>query len=188
MVVAPLTLKLTYEDFQGFPEDGKRHELLDGDHYVTPAPIPRHQRLAFRLAVAIENQERKRVDPALVFMAPLDVVLSPHDVVEPDVIVVRPERSQLVTETCIEGAPDLLVEVLSDSTRKRDETTKRHLYERHGVGEYWIVDPVLETVKVYRRAGDRFAPAEVFEREAARTLTSEILPEFRLELDELFGE
>ncbi|MDX1999554.1 MAG: Uma2 family endonuclease [Thermoanaerobaculia bacterium] len=187
MVVAPALLKLTYEDFLGFPEDGNRHELLDGDHFVTPAPVPRHQRLVLRLAFALEAAQRTHRLSAQVFPAPIDVVLSPHDVVEPDLVVLREGSSAEVTDTCIEGAPDLVIEVLSDGTRKRDETTKRHLYERHGVTEYWIVDPVLESVKVYRRDGDRFAPPLLFENEAGGVLQTVVLPGLALELGELFG-
>lgn len=185
MVVAPVALKLTYEDFLGFPEDGKRHELLDGDHFGTPAPNLRHQRLVVALTIALGNH-LKTQPVGWLYAAPVDVVLSDFDVVEPDLVFLSRGREDLRADTHLAGAPDLLIEILSESTRKRDEVTKRHLYERHGVAEYWIVDPVLETVKVYRRDGERFAAAELLERETGGRLTTALLPGFELDLEELF--
>jgi Uma2 family endonuclease len=187
MVVAPVTLKLTYEDFLGFPEDGKRHELLDGDHFVTPAPNLRHQRLVVRLTRVLDSFI-DRHGLGWLYTSPVDIVLSDFDVVEPDLVFLSRQRGHLRADTHLAGAPDLVIEILSDSTRKRDEITKRHLYERHGVAEYWIVDPVLETVKVYRRQGERFAAAELFERAEGGQLDTALLPGFELALDELFGE
>ena len=152
MVSEPLRPKLTYEDFLGLPDDGKRHELIDGEHYMTPAPSVRHQ----SVVAALTHWLRAHVlaeDLGLVLPAPVDVVLSEHDIVEPDLIFLSNERRDRVTEANIQGAPDLVVEVLSDSTRRRDEITKRHLYERRGVREYWLVDPELQTVKGWRAGG-----------------------------------
>lgn len=187
MVVAPVTLKLTYEDFLGFPEDGKRHELLAGDHFVTPAPNLRHQRIVVRLTRVLDSYI-DRHGLGWLYASPVDIVLSAFDVVEPDLVFLSRQRGHLQAETHLAGAPDLVIEVLSESTRKRDEITKRHLYERHGVAEYWIVDPVLETVKVYRREGERFGAAELSERAEGGQLETALLPGFDLELDLLFGE
>lgn len=186
MVSEPLRLKLTYEDFLGFPEDGKRHELIDGEHYVTPAPSIRHQ----SIVAALTHWLRAHVLEAglgLVLPAPVDVVLSEHDVVEPDLVFVSEERRDRVTEPNIQGAPDLVVEVLSDSTRRRDEITKRHLYELYGVREYWLIDPELETVKVWR-AGERgFEPRTELSLERGDVLTTRVVPGFELPLSRLFS-
>jgi Uma2 family endonuclease len=150
-------LKLTYDDFVLFPDDGKRHELIDGEHYVTPSPSIRHQAILGRLYLAIgtwlANHPSGRV-----FVAPLDVLFSHFDVVEPDVLYVSNERApELLAGQYVTGAPDLVVEVGSPGTRQRDETIKRRLYERSDVIEYWVVDPDIEVVRVYRRSDKGFA-------------------------------
>ena len=94
-------------------------------------------------------------------------------------------RSEIVTEDNIRGAPDLIVEIVSETTRKRDELTKRKLYERYGVREYWIVDPELETVRLFKRKGRLYAPPVELTRNL--TLRTHLLPEFRLSLAELFS-
>lgn len=185
MATAVPSLKLTYEDYLGFPDDGRRHEILDGEHAVTPAPAPRHQFVLsnlFRLLAGFVHERRL----GRVLTAPLDVLLSPVDVVQPDLVFLSGESLVHVTESHVACAPGLVVEVLSETSRRRDEVTKRHLYERHGVEEYWIVDPELATVKVYRRAGGGFAPAAVLEAEAGDVLTSALFPSLELRVADLF--
>ena len=185
MVSEPLRLKLSYEDFLGFPEDGKRHELIDGEHYVTPSPFVRHQILVSRLLRALADHVDEQ-DLGLVLPAPMDVVLSEHDVVEPDLLFVSRERSNRITEANVQGAPDLVVEILSPGTRHRDEITKRHLYEAHDIREYWIVDPELETVKVWRRSGSGFERSAELSVEEGDTLTTPLLPGLEIPLSWLF--
>jgi Uma2 family endonuclease len=121
-------------------------------------------------------------------LAPIDVVLSEVDVVQPDLVFVRADRLDLITETNLRGAPDLTAEIVSESTRGRDELTKRHLYERHGVGEYWIVDPVVERVSVYRLGEDRrYRRLQELSHEDADTVESSLFPGFELPPSELFG-
>lgn len=178
--------KLTYEDYVLFPDDGRRHEIVEGDHTVTPAPKTKHQRVSFNLALAIGSFVKQR-NLGLVFAAPSDVILSDENVVQPDLLFVTQKRSEIVTEDNIRGAPDLIVEIVSETTRKRDEQTKRKLYERYGVREYWIVDPELETVRVFRRKEQVYAPPVEFTRGKTATLSTDLLPEFRLSLSELFS-
>ena len=128
--------RFTYDDFVLFPDDGKRHEIIDGEHYVTPSPNVRHQRLVKRLMFEIELYLRANPGTGQVFPSPLDVVLSHWDVVEPDLLFVARDQSAILTEKNIQGPPALVVEVLSKSTRKRDAQTKRRLFERTGVREY----------------------------------------------------
>jgi len=178
--------KLTYQDYAQFPDDGRRHELIDGEHYVTPSPILRHQKISGHLEFALQGYVRER-RAGHVFHAPLDVILSEHDVVEPDILYVSEERAA-VLQDWIRGAPDLVVEILSPATRKIDETVKRHLYDRAGVKEYWIVDSELELVKIHRREDDgAFPRVAELTREARDTLTTPLLPGFLLPLDELFA-
>ena len=185
MAQAALLTKLTYEDFLGFPEDGRRHELIDGDHYVSPSPNTKHQRLVLNLAAALVGFTRPR-SLGQVFCAPMDVVLSDFDVVEPDVLFVARERLSIITEDNLIAAPDLMVEVLSDSTRRRDEITKRHLYERFGVREYWVVDPQIDVVKVYRLEGERLLKKEELSLEERGTLTTPLLPGLEIPVERIF--
>jgi Uma2 family endonuclease len=180
------TTKLTYEDLLLFPDDGRRHEIIDGEHFVSPSPKTRHQAIArtliTRFATFLQESSLGRVYPA-----PLDVVLSETDVVEPDLVYVSEQRRAIITEDNIRGAPDLLVEIVSDSSRRTDEIVKRKLYERFGIGEYWIIDPLLEAVKVYRRVEGSFVRVAELSAEAGDALTTPLLPGLRIDLPDLFA-
>ncbi|HYC92471.1 MAG TPA: Uma2 family endonuclease [Thermoanaerobaculia bacterium] len=179
--MAPQTsTKLTYEDYLLLPDDGRRHEIIDGEHYVSPAPNTRHQRLSKRISRALYPFEDAGLGE--VFSAPYDVVLSFFDVVQPDVIFVTAARSHIIVEKNVQGAPDLAVEILSPSNRQYDEQVKLKTYERLGVAEYWIVDPDESSVRIFRRSGERFTPAD-----AGDTLTTPLLPGFALPLRDLFA-
>jgi Uma2 family endonuclease len=177
--------QLTYEDYLLFPDDGKRHEIIDGDHYVTPAPKTKHQKVSFNLTVALGSFVKER-GLGLLFTAPCDVIFSDENIVQPDLLFVSSGRAAIVTEDNIRGAPDLVVEIISETTRKKDEVTKRKLYDRFGVQEYWIVDPELEIVKILRRAQQDFARALELSKEANDVLTTELFPGFALALAEIF--
>ncbi len=175
-------IKLTYDDFVHFPDDGKRHELIDGEHFVTPSPVMRHQVIVGALFLKIANH--LELHPiGRIFLSPFDVVLSNIDVVEPDLLYVSNERADtLATGINVQGAPDLVIEVASKSTRKRDETIKRKLYERANVTEYWIVDPATDVVRVYRRQRERFTLPTELSRKAGDTLTTPLFPGLELPL------
>ncbi len=180
------SVKLTFEDYLLFPDDGKRHELIDGDHFVTPAPITKHQRISRKLTTALDAfVTRHRLGE--VFCAPYDVVLSEVDVVEPDVLFVSAARSSIIGEARIEGGPDLVVEILSPGTRKTDEVTKRKRYEHFGIQEYWIVDPELETIKIYRMTDKGYIRAAELSKEANDSLTTPLLPNLTLPLAEILS-
>ncbi len=179
--------KLTYDDFLLFPDDGLRHELIDGEHYVTPSPILRHQAISGRLYLAIGNWPRDH--PAgQIFYAPLDVILSRFDVVEPDLLYVSNQRAtDLLSGKWVTGAPDLVVEIASPGTRRRDELIKRRLYEGSNVLEYWVVDPEVDVIRVYRRSGDRFGRAAELSAEAGEVLTTPLLPGLEIPLADVFA-
>ena len=181
-------VKLTYDDFVLFPDDGKRHELIDGEHYVTPSPNTRHQRILARLHLLIGGWlDTHRIGLAL--FAPYDVVFSDFDVVEPDLLYFSNQRAaEVITPMHARGAPELAVEIASKGTRKRDETIKRRLYERSGVSEYWVVDPELDVIRVYRREGERFARPVELAREAGETLTTRLLPGLEMSLTRIFED
>jgi Uma2 family endonuclease len=187
--VVPPRLKLTYDDFVLFPDDGKRHELIDGEHYVTPSPNVRHQQIQGDLFALVWNYLEAR-PVGRVFTSRLDVVFSRFDVVEPDIVYLSYERANTVlTKANLQGAPELVIEIASPSTRQRDETIKRHLYERSGVSEYWVVDPEIDVVRVYRRTRDGgFDRAIELSREAGDVLATDLLPGLDVPLIRIFRD
>ena len=172
--------KLTYADYELFPDDGLRHEIIDGEHYVTASPVTRHQRISLELAYLFRSYlEAHPIGE--VFYAPFDVVLSFTDIVVPDLVYVSKARAHLLTAKNLQGAPDLVIEILSPSTRPRDERLKRDLYERAGVEEYWLVDPENDSVTVHRRAGGGSGPSIRFEK--GDIVTTPLLPGLEIPLD-----
>jgi Uma2 family endonuclease len=188
MPTAGPSRRLTYDDFLLFPDDGQRHEIIDGVHYVTPSPVIRHQVLVGRLYFAIEAHLRAHPGAGQVFLSPLDVVLSHWDVVEPDLLVIGGDQQAILTEKNVQGPPALVIEVLSPGTRRRDEGVKRDLFDRTAVREYWLVDPEAKTVVPYRRAeGGALKKAPVLSADAGSVLTTPVLPGFVLTLEALFA-
>ena len=172
--------RFSYADIELLPDDGLRHEIIDGEHFVSASPATRHQRIVGRLFAAFHTfLEEQPLGEA--FIAPFDAVMSFHDVVVPDLIFLSESRAHLLTAKNLQGAPDLVIEVLSPSTRRLDERLKRDLYERAGVEEYWLVDPDRNTFTIYRREGSRFLPPETFDSSAVVTTT--LLPGLELSLE-----
>jgi Uma2 family endonuclease len=143
---------LTYADYVALPNDGKRYEIHDGELSVTPAPGRKHQRVVLRLAAMLDAHVTSH-GLGEVDIAPFDVVLSDPSIVQPNIIFVAADRSTAFSNRGFEGAPTLMVEVLSRSTARTDRGTKLRLYARHRVPYYWIVDPDGRTIEVYRLAG-----------------------------------
>jgi Uma2 family endonuclease len=192
-------VRLTYQDLRRLPDDNLLHELIDGVHYVTPAPRPKHQRVSgnlhFRIAGYLDvlrpGREGCREHPlGRVYYAPLDVVFTEHDCVEPDLIYISREReARQMTEDNLEGAPDLVIEILSPSTKRRDQGIKHRLYERFEVSEYWIVDPERETVRIYRLEGGRLQLAHELSRQEGAPvpdLYTPLLPGLAISLERIF--
>jgi Uma2 family endonuclease len=150
-----------------------------------PAPSFDHQGISSNLHVPLTLFVREH-RLGFVRYAPLDVILSPHDVVQPDLLFISNERAQIVTKTNVQGAPDLVIEILSQSTYKKDETLKRDLYERSGVREYWIVDAQRQAVKVFRRSGVRFLAPQKLSAAVGDVLTTPLLPGWALPVEEIF--
>jgi Uma2 family endonuclease len=152
-VSVPVATGLTYTDLAAMPEpgvDGLRKELIDGELYVTPAPIRRHQDAVLRIAGALLAHV-DRVGDGKVYPAPTDVYFSERTIVEPDVVFIGPERAaQLEDPRYVDVVPDLVVEVSSPSTRRLDLVKKRGLFERESVPEFWFVDLDEDVVDVYR--------------------------------------
>ena len=141
--------RYTYEDYLNTPE-GERYELLDGELILLASPNMAHQgnqaRLGSRMFIFSEDNDLGRV-----FFSSTDVVLSDDsgtDVVQPDILFISKGREDVITAANVQGAPDLVVEILSPSTSRRDWKYKRELYAKYGVKEYWIVDPANRIVSV----------------------------------------
>ena len=159
--------RLTTDEYLAGEETLRPQELVWGVVRDAPTPHPRHQRAVFRLAELMAAHVRAG-GLGEVFLSPLDVILDEARalVVQPDIFFVAKDRLHIVSDR-VRGAPDLAVEILSPNTRRTDEITKRKLYERFGVAEYWVVDPELDTVKIYRRRGASFERVAELAAEAA---------------------
>ena len=182
MAIPNPIIKFTYEDYLNTPDD-KRYELLDGELVMPPAPGELHQSVSGMLGwklvqFAVENRLGR------VYHAPFDVVLSDMDVVQPDLIFVSNERADIITPANIQGAPDLVVEILSPSTAARDKTFKRSLYARHGITEYWMVDLTTKTITILRLGEHGFEVINTYGE--GETLTSPTLQGFTLKLYDIF--
>lgn len=178
--------RLTYDDLARMPDDGMRHEIIDGVHYVTPSPVLRHQRLVNRIFFAIQSYLEVKPEAGEVFASPVDAVFTRWDVVVPDLVFVAGDQRAILTEPNIQGAPALVVEVLSPGTKKRDLGVKRELFGREGVREYWIVDPKLNSVTIHRRAADGSFPEVQSLPSDAQSLTTPLLAGFNLSIERLF--
>ena len=155
--------QITWQDVQQLPDDGHRHEAIEGELHVTPAPSIRHQRISQKL-----EQELLRLLEApgygIVIDAPVGVEFpATGEGVQPDIVFVSSARTHIIADAAIRGAPDLVVEILSPTTEQRDRGVKRKLYERQGVFEYWIVDLEGETVEVWS-FGERPSEAPALQR------------------------
>jgi Uma2 family endonuclease len=180
----PATYRLTFEDWLRFPDDGKLYEILGGELFASPPPTLRHQRIGRKLLRFIDRylEESSRGE---IFYSQTGVRLSEEDVVEPDLVVVLSEHSDRAGDDAyIAGAPDLVVEILSPGTAGRDLRGKRTLYERSGVPEYWIVDPVSATIQVLALVGDAYREAALYRR--GDTLVSPLLPGLEIPVAQIF--
>ena len=144
----------TIEQLLELPEDGMRHELLDGVHAVTPAPSLMHQRTVSYLHIALHTALEDRDDMELL-TSPADIVLGPQDLVQPDLFVINRTPGKIRLEWSDVGIPSLALEILSPTTAARDRGAKRRIYQRAGVAEYWIVDLDSRLVERWTPEDDR---------------------------------
>ena len=182
MVEAKPTTKLSYEDYCKTPDD-ERWELLDGELSMAPPPTIAHQRISGNLYFLLRTYV-DRMGLGDVMYAPVDVVLSDHSVVQPDLLFISSARSDIVADTNVRGAPDLVVEILSPSTASRDWRIKLDLYASHGVQEYWVVDP--DGQRVWVMARDESGLNEVANYGRGDVLTSPVLSGLTVKLEEVF--
>jgi Uma2 family endonuclease len=174
--------RYTYDDYQQLPE-GAPYELIRGKLLMSPAPELQHQRVARRFFRALDGTATK-TDSGEAFFAPFDVRLSECTVLQPDLAFISTTRIDRLGEHAIEGAPDLVAEILSPATAHRDLTEKKRLYETHGVREYWVIDPDQRTVEVFANTEEGFRQhARVVEE---GTAASGVLDAFEIDLSDLF--
>jgi Uma2 family endonuclease len=178
----------TYSDLVALPDDQLRHELIDGEHFVSPSPATTHQETSKRLFLALNaHVERHRLGEVL--YAPFDIKLSAYTVLVPDLVYFTATRfADVVIEKHAVAAPDLVVEILSPGTRRRDTGRKRAVYDREGVREYWMVDPEARSVTVLRRprSDGGFADVTVLTLVDDAILESRLFPGLRIPLREVF--
>jgi Uma2 family endonuclease len=177
--------RFTYEDYKVLPED-KRYEIIEGELLVTPAPTARHQGILLELLVKLSTHVKTN-GLGKVLPAPTDVILSHENVVQPDILFVGKQRLEIVNPAGgIHGAPDLVVEILSPSTAGRDQLVKRKLYGKYGVREYWVADPAAASIEVLVLRDTGLETWRVFPM--GTTLSSPLLPDMQVSVDEVFAE
>ncbi len=179
-----ISTKFTHADLLAIPDDGKRREIVNGEPFVTPSPNLEHQRISQRLETAFTDYLKQHPIGEF-FHAPLDVILSEFDVLEPDVLFVLNERRTILDrKDWVRGAPDIVLEILSSSTESNDRGPKLKAYARFGVPEYWIVDPEERAIEVYLLGKEGYEPPRIFREQ--ESLTSLVLPGFALPVGKAF--
>ena len=174
--------RLTSTDLQDMPDDGKRYELLEGELVVSPAPTRKHQKVAWRVVTFLDRAEVAGFGVG--YAAPFEVYFDEYDAAQPDVFFVRADRLDIIKEDRIEGAPDLVVEILSPSTRRRDLRVKLQLYARFGVPFYWIMDTEAITVQPYELTPQGYAVQPLLY--ADDTLSCVLFPGITIRVGNLF--
>jgi Uma2 family endonuclease len=183
--------RYTYEDYIKASEEGmfltppKRYELIEGELLMAPSPVTAHQRILIKLLFEIFNFITQN-SLGEVFTSPYDVVLDEYNVLQPDIIFVSKERAEIITEKNIKGAPDLVVEIISESTAYRDTIQKKRLYARFGIKEYWIVAPDDKLVEVYvlKDKEDAYSLVKIYLED--HVLESTVLKGLKIDLKKIF--
>ena len=184
-MVHPKNIKLTVRDYMSITDgDDRRFELIDGELILAPSPVPQHQMISRNLFRMLDDFVASQNLGELLY-APMDVVLSEHDVFQPDILFVSRNRLHIIGDRNIQGAPDLVIEILSPSTETRDRGVKLNQYLRYGVREYWIIDPQERTLEVLRAGNTEFETVRVYPEGA--TATSPVLEGIQVEVDRLFA-
>ena len=177
-----VSTKFTYNDYLLMPDE-KRYELLEGEFYMVPSPNEAHQRVSENLGFLLWQHVREN-KLGFVYNAPFDVVLSEEDVVQPDILFISKERSNIITENNVSGSPDLVVEITSSSSSKRDKEIKSKIYSKCGVKEYWIVNPIIGNIDVKSLKSGLLETIRTYDKDVV--LTSQILPDLKIDLREVF--
>lgn len=172
----------TYADYLGTPDD-ERYELVEGDLVMTPSPVPGHQRISRKIQFFLDRHVTEN-DLGEIFNAPCDVYLDDKNVVQPDILFITKNRMEIIGEKNIQGAPDLVIEIISESSAYRDMVHKKKIYAEFGVKEYWIVVPESESVEVYVLKGKLYQIFGVYFKKDS--LESPYLNNFKMPLKDVF--
>jgi len=175
--------KFTYEDYLKTPED-QRYELIEGELIMTPSPVPYHQWLSKNIEFELEKFVREK-ELGKVFYAPCDIYLDNENVLQPDILFISKQRLNIIGEKNIQGAPDLVIEILSESTAYIDMVKKKKLYAQFGVKEYWILDPGEKTAETYTPKNALFVLTKRFTEKDV--LESPLLPGLKIKLSHVFA-
>ncbi|RRJ94558.1 Uma2 family endonuclease [Opitutaceae bacterium TAV4] len=175
---------ITRHDYEQIPFGAPNYQLIEGDLIMAPSPSVFHQDISGNLYYLIRHHLRTH-PIGTVFMAPLDVFLSDINVYQPDLLFIRKQNASIIKEHGIEGAPDLVVEILSKTSTKYDLGIKRSVYARTGVEEMWAIDPTRRTLAIYRF--DESAETPVATHRTTQTFTSTIIPGLSIALKDVFG-
>ena len=180
-IAIPKKKKYTYEDYARLPE-GAPYQLINGELIMTPAPTPYHQRVSrkieFLLIQYVENNNLGEV-----FDSPIDVYFSEEDVFQPDIIFISKERFNIIGEKKIEGAPDLIIEILSPATAYY-LGRKYEVYEKNGVKEYWIVHPERKSIEIYQNQEGQFKLIQTAKEKGI--IKSKLIKNFEINLEKIF--
>ncbi len=175
---------LTYDDYAAIPNDGKRYEIIEGDIFISPAPRTKHQKvignLFGMLYVYLQNHPIGEF-----YLSPIDVILSYTNVVQPDLLFLSAKKRHLVSERGIEGPPDLVMEVLSPTTEKIDRINKPRLYAKFGVLHYWLIDPEIKQIEMFRLSGKQYRKLPPF-KDASHISLEALFPQFVFDLADLW--
>ncbi|NOY76348.1 MAG: Uma2 family endonuclease [Calditrichaeota bacterium] len=175
--------RFTYDDYKNLPNDGKRYEIIEGELLMAPSPKTSHQKLVGNLFIQLAHFIKEH-SLGQIFTAPLDVILSAINIVQPDILFISRDRESIITEDNIQGAPDLIIEVVSPFSAKLDRTIKKKLYYAYSVKEYWIADPEEETIDVFVWTIDGYELRGTFSK--SDHLRSSLLKTLDLNLEAVF--
>lgn len=176
--------RMSTADYFALPETTQPMELINGELIVSPAPVPRHQRIILNTAFTL--RDITKTTGGKVYVSPIDVYLDEGQVPQPDVVYLAPDSQCEVTDKRLVGPPDLVVEVFSPGSVRHDKIDKFGIYERYGVREYWMLDPQEQYIEVYRRDGDTLIHQGVYG--PGQTFTSAVLAGATIAVDDLFAE
>jgi len=175
---------LTYQDYLTFPDgDGIKKEIIEGELFMSPAPALKHQIISKELFLILNNFVRKH-RLGEVYYAPCDVVFSNINVMQPDILFIAKNNYQILTELNIKGAPDLIVEIISPSSKDTDRIYKKNVYQKFGVKEYWLVDPIEENVEIWALKNKIFQLHCRASKD--QKIESQLLQGLQIELDLIF--
>ena len=174
--------KYTYDDYMKTSDD-ERYELIEGDLIQLFSPTTKHQRVSGDIMIEVNKFVESR-NLGEIFHGPLDVVFDNENVMQPDILFISKERLDIIGEKNIQGAPDLVVEIISESTAYRDLVQKKKLYARFGVKEYWIVIPEESSVDIFTLKDNAFVLHKSYGKEDI--LQSPLLKKLKIELKKIF--